>query len=194
MTSKPRTAFIVALGIAAALLATSAISTPAAAANTSIKLYGSRAGGWGLTNTSLSIPGPPLTVYVGDNVTLNLTSLDGFSHRWFIDYNGNNVSGGSEPTSPNFGTALLWNFTVSNVTGTYHYRSDRIAGPGDDLTTMWGNITISANPPSNPLLPGGENTVLIVAGVLIIVAVIAFAAFFWRRMGKRETPPPPPPS
>src|SRR2546422_762070 len=103
--SKPRTAFIVALGIAAALLASSAISTPAAAANTAITLFGSRAGGWGLTNTSLSTPGPP----------------------------------------------------------------------------------------SNPLLPGGQNTVLIVAGVLIIVAVIAFAAFFWRRMGKRETPPPPPP-
>src|SRR5438445_280685 len=100
----------------------------------------------------------------------------------------------AEPMAPNFGTALLWNFTVSNVTGTYHYRSDRTAGPGDDLTTMWGNITISAIPPSNPLLPGGGNTVLIVAGVLIIVAVIAFAAFFWRRMGKRETPPPPPPS
>src|SRR5712692_7667464 len=82
----------------------------------------------------------------------------GFPDGWFIDYNGNNVSGGSEPTSPNFGTSLLWNFTVSNVTGTYHYRSDRTAGPGDDLTTMWGNITISANPPSNPLLPGGENT------------------------------------
>jgi len=191
--SKPRTAFIVALGIAAALLASSAISTPAAAANTAITLFGTRAGGWGLTNTSLSTPGPPLTVYVGDNVTLNLTSLDGFNHRWFIDYDGNNVSSGSEPTSPNFGTALHWNFTVSNRTGTFQYRSDRTAGPGDDLSTMWGNITISASPPSNPLLPGGQNTVLIVAGVLIIVAVIAFAAFFWRRMGKRETPPPPPP-
>jgi hypothetical protein len=191
--SKPRTAFIVALGIAAALLATSAFSTPAAAADTSITLYGSRAGGWGLTNTSLSTPGPPLTVYVGDNVTLNLTSLDGFTHRWFIDYDGNNVSGGSEPTSPNFGTALLWNFTVSNVTGTYQYRSDRTAGPGDDLATMWGNITILPAETTPPLL-GGENTVLIVAGVIvIIVAVIAFAAFFWRRMGKPGTPPPPPP-
>src|SRR3989449_172695 len=152
--SKPHTAFIVALGIAAALLATSATSPPAGAGDRPTPRSGGGAGGGGLTITSLSTPGPPLTVYVGDNVTLNLTSLDGFSHRWFIDYNGNNVSGGSEPTSPNFGTALLWNFTVSNVTGTYHYRSDRTAGPGDDLTTMWGNITISASPPSNPLLPG----------------------------------------
>ena len=192
--SKPRTAFVVALGIAAALLATSAFSTPAAAANNiSITHYGSRAGGWGLTNTSLTTPGPLLTVHVGDNVTLNLTANDTLTHRWFIDYNDNNLSGGSEPTSPNFGTALLWNFTVSNVTGTYHYRSDRTAGPGDDLATMWGNITILAAGTNPPPLVGGENTVLIVAGVIvIIVAVIAFAAFFWRRMGKPETPPPPP--
>ncbi len=195
MMSKPRMAFVVALGIAAALLGVSAFSTPAAAANNvSFTLFGSRAGGWGLTNTTVTSPGPALTVHVGDNVTLNLTSLDAFTHRWFIDYNGNNVSNGAEPTSPNFGTALLWNFTVSNVTGTFRYRSDRTGGPGDDLSTMWGNITILAaqtTPP--PLLPGGENTVLIVAGVIvIIVAVIAFAAFFWRRMGKPGTPPPPP--
>lgn len=191
--SKPRTAFVVALGIAAALLGLSAFSTPAAAANdVSFTLYGSRAGGWGLTNTSLTSPGPPLTVHVGDNVTLNLTSVDGIAHRWFIDYNGNNVSNGGEPTSPNFGTGVLWNFTVSNVTGTYHYRSDRTAGPGDDIATMWGNITIMAAGTTPPLL-GGENTVLIVVGVIvIIVAVIAFAAFFWRRMGKPGTPPPPP--
>ena len=195
MISKPRMAFVVALGIAAALLGVSAFSTPAAAANNvPISLYGSRAAGWGETNTTLTAPGPPLTVHVGDNVTLNLTSVDGVTHRWCIDYNNNSACGGSEPTSPNFGIALLWNFTVSNVTGTYHYRSDRTAGPGDDLAKMWGNITILAaetTPP--PLLPGGENTVLIVAGVIvIIVAVIAFAAFFWRRMGKPGTPPPPP--
>ncbi len=192
--SKPRVAFAVALGIAAALLGVSAFSTPAAAANNiSVTLYGSRADGWGLTNMSLTTPGPPLTVHVGDNVTLNLTANDTFAHRWFIDYNNNSAPGGSEPTSPNFGTAVLWNFTVSNVTGTYHYRSDRTSGPGTDLTNMWGNITILAAETTPPPVLGGENTVLIVAGVVvIIVAVIAFAAFFWRRMGKPGTPPPPP--
>src|SRR5207245_10838105 len=80
---------------------------------------------------------------------------------------------------------LNWNFTAYRV-GTFVYRS-RLD------TNVWGNITISTSPPSNPLLPGGENTALIVAGALIIVAVIAFAAFFWRRLGKREPQPPPPP-
>src|SRR5439155_18155436 len=59
--SKPRMAFVVALGIAAALLGVSAFSTPAAAANNvSFTLFGSRAGGWGLTNTTVTSPGPAL--------------------------------------------------------------------------------------------------------------------------------------
>src|SRR5207249_2425093 len=96
--SKPRMAFVVALGIAAALLGVSAFSTPAAAANNvPISLYGSRAAGWGETNTTLTAPGPPLTVHVGDNVTLNLTSVDGVTHRWCIDYNNNSACGGSAP-------------------------------------------------------------------------------------------------
>jgi len=190
--SKPRTAFVVALGIAAALLATSAFSTPAAAANNiSITLYGSRAAGWGLTNTSLTIPGPPLTVHIGDNVTLILNATDNRNHNWFIDYNNNSAVNAGEPSSPAFTNAgLRWNFTVSNNTGTFRYRSRF----GSDTVTMWGNITILPAGTTPPPILGGENTVLIVAGVIvIIVAVIAFAAFFWRRMGKQETPPPPPP-
>jgi len=194
--SKPRMAFVVALGIAAALLSVSAFSTPAAAANNvPITLYGSRVGGWGYSNATLSIPGPHLTVHVGDNVTLVLFANDTRNHNWFIDYNNNSAVNGGEPSSPTFTNSGLpggsWNFTVSNKTGTFPYRSRF----GSDTVTMWGNITIlAAETPPPSLLPGGENTVLIVVGVIvIIVAVIAFAAFFWRRMGKPGTPPPPPP-
>lgn len=182
-----------ALGIAAALLGVSAFSTPAAAADISFTLYGSRAGGWGFTNTSETIPGPPMTVHVGDNVTLVLNATDTRNHNWFIDFNNNSAVNAGEPSSPTFTNAgLRWNFTVSNQTGTFRYRS-RI---GSDTVTMWGNITIlpaqTTQPGPGPV--GGENTVLILAGVfVVIVAVIAFAAFSWRRMGKKETPPPPPP-
>src|SRR5438445_10378096 len=124
--SKSHMPFVVALGIAAALLGVSAFSTPAAAASdVGITLYGSRAAAWGLTNTTVTSPGPPLTSHVGDNVTLNLPSLDSLARPWFIDSNETHVSNAAEPTSPNFGTALLWNFTVSNVTRTFHYRNDR---------------------------------------------------------------------
>ena len=186
-----RKTFALVVCMAFGLLAIGFAAPPAAAAGSpSIHLWMSRAGGWGITNTSLQNPGPNLPVTLGDNVTLYLNGTDNRNHNWFIDFNNNSAVNANETnvSSPTFRNPveLKWNFTAYKV-GTFVYRS-RFE------PTVWGNITISATPPSNPLLPGGGNTVLIVAGVLIIVAVIAFAAFFWRRMGKRETPPPPPPS
>ena len=182
-----RRRILVAASLACLLFAASAFATPAAAGrNLTYQLYGSRNGGWGSTNTSLTTPGPLIEVEVGDNVTLNLTSLDGLSHRWFIDYNNNSAADGSEPRSPNFANQVLWNFTVSNVTGTFAYRSDRTAGPGDDLATMWGNITIRAAGSSGG--PLGANLLLIGGLVLVIVAVLAIAAVAYRRA--RQPPPP----
>ena len=185
-----RKTFALVVCMAFGLLAIGFAAPPAAAAGSpSIHLWMSRAGGWGITNTSLQNPGPNLAVTLGDNVTLYLNGTDNRNHNWFIDFNNNSAVNANETnvSSPTFRNPveLKWNFTAYKV-GTFVYRS-RFE------PTVWGNITISATPPSNPLLPGGENTVLVVAGVIvIIVAVIAFAAFFWRRMGKPGTPPPPP--
>ncbi len=188
-----RKTFALVVCMAFSLLAIGFAAPPVAAAGQpTIHLWMSRAGGWGTTNTSLQNPGPNLAVTLGDNVTLYLNGTDNRNHNWFIDFNNNSAVNANETnvSSPNFGrnpvVELKWNFTAYRV-GTFIYRS-RLD------TNVRGNITISASPPQNPLLPGGENTVLIVAGVIvIIVAVVAFAAFFWRRMGKQGTPPPPPP-
>jgi hypothetical protein len=178
----------VAAGLACLLLALTAFATPAAAGrNLTYQLYGSRSAGWGFTSTSLTTPGPTLEVEVGDNVTLNLTSVDGLSHRWFIDYNNNSGADPSEPRSGNFGTSVHWNFTVSNVTGTFRYRSDRTAGPGDDLANMWGNITIRPAG-TTPALLGG-NLVLILGLVIAFVGILAIAAYTYRR---QRLPPAPP--
>ena len=186
--STPRRRILLAASLACLLFAASAVATPAAAGrDLTYQLYGSRSGGWGSTNTSLTTPGPLIEVEVGDNVTLNLTSLDGLSHRWFIDYNNNSAADGSEPRSPNFANHVLWNFTVSNVTGTFAYRSDRTAGPGDDLANMWGNITIRAAGSS----AGGLGVNLLLIGiVLVIVAVLAIGAVAYRR-ARQPRPPPP---
>src|SRR5207247_624466 len=173
--------------LACLLFAASAFAIPGAAGrDLTYQLDGSRNGGWGSTNTSLTTPGPLIEVEVGDNVTLNLTSLDGLSHRWFIDYNNNSAADASEPKSPNFANQVLWNFTVSNVTGTFAYRSDRTAGPGDDLAKMWGNITIRTAGSSAGGLGGN---LLLIGIVLVIVAVIAIGPVACRR-----APPPRPPS
>src|SRR5205823_6661776 len=96
-----RRRILVAATLACLLFAASSFATPAAAGrDLTYQLYGSRNGGWGSTNTSLTTPGPLIEVEVGDNVTLNLTSLDGLSHRWFIDYNNNSAADASEVCRP----------------------------------------------------------------------------------------------
>ena len=91
---------LVAATLAVLLLGSIGIAVPAEAArDLPIQLYGSRSTGWGLTNTSLSVPGPSLAVEVGDNVTLNLTSFDGNRHNWYIDYNSNSAVDANETSS-----------------------------------------------------------------------------------------------
>src|SRR2546430_5208894 len=166
-----RKTIVLMVSVAFVLSVPLAFSTPAAAGIVPITLYGGRAGGWGSTNASLLIPGPPLTVHVGDNVSMSLFSADSITHRWFIDYNNNSAAGGNEPRSTTFASptnAVVFDFTVANVTGTYLYRSDQSGGPGTDLTNMWGNITI-LNATAGGGLFSADHTGLIRVGVLIIM-------------------------
>src|SRR5439155_22656403 len=136
-----RRRILLAASLACLLFAASAFATPAAAGrNPTYQLYGSRSGGWGLSNTSLATPGPLIEVEVGDNLTLNLTSLDlNRNHNWFIDYNNNSVVDANESYSDSgtFRGNLQYDFTVGNQTGTFVYRS-RFNGDGN----LWGNITV----------------------------------------------------
>ena len=180
----------VATSLACLLLATIGIAVPGAAArNLTYHLFGSRTAGWGFSNTSLTTPGPLIQVEVGDNVTLNLTSVDGRMHRWFIDYNNNSVADATEPASNNFGVGIDWNFTVSNQTGTFVYRSDRTAGPGDDLAAMWGNLTVR---PAGSTPGTFEANALLIGGAVVLFVVVLAVAALYRRRTKPPVPPPPP--
>jgi len=85
-----------------------------------INLYGSAFQGWGFTMGSISSPGPIITVNQGDLVNLTLTSADGFTHNFFVDYNGDTVPSSGEPESPNFSTVVNYSFKA-DVLGTYMY-------------------------------------------------------------------------
>src|SRR5207247_11351648 len=83
-----RRRILVAATLACLLFAASSFAIPAAAGrDLTYQLYGSRNGGWGSTTTSLTTPGPLIEAEVGDNVTLNLTSLDAVSPRTPLDDN-----------------------------------------------------------------------------------------------------------
>jgi hypothetical protein len=180
---------VLAAALVFGLLASVFSATPAAADRT-ISLYGSRAGGWGLTNTSITSLGPHLQIVQGENVTLFLTSADDFSHDWFIDYDKDGSDGGDEPGHPGTFGAITENFTFSaDRNGTYLYRS---AGDADG-ERMWGLITI--HPPGTSLPGGGgaDVTSLAIVGVIIaVVAVVALYMLFGQKLRRRGAPPPPP--
>lgn len=90
-------------------------------------LHANAGRGWGLSNASISSPGPNLTVYLGDRVTLTLVGNEtNTPHNWFIDYNDDRQPSAGEPSSPRFNGAgdpktLVWNFTADRP-GKWTYR------------------------------------------------------------------------
>src|SRR5439155_444393 len=76
---------------------------------------------------------------------------------------------------------VVWNFTVSNRTGTFVYRS-RIAGDGN----MWGNITISTAGVLGTIL---GNPLVVIGMVVVFGAILAIAVWAYRR--PRHPPEPP---
>src|SRR5436309_12282696 len=85
-----RKTFALVVCMALGLLAIGYAAPPAAAAGQpTIHLWMSRAGGWGLTNTSLKNAGPDLAVTLGDNVTLYLNGTHNRNRHWFMHFNNN---------------------------------------------------------------------------------------------------------
>ncbi|HYT00781.1 MAG TPA: hypothetical protein VEO20_08975 [Thermoplasmata archaeon] len=90
-----------------------------------VTLHGNAGLGWGLTNATITEPGPNLSVHLGDTVTLTLIGNDSAPHNWFIDYDNNLGPNGEEPSSPDFNTAamkvVVWSF-VADRPGNWTYR------------------------------------------------------------------------
>lgn len=151
-------------------------------------LYGSGTtpgNGWGLTSTSITYPGPTLSVNQGATVSIDLFSADGQAHTFYVDFansgstSGNTVSqqfNGTQVVRFTFAAASAGNFTyacgihgASVMKGTLH-----VAGTGGSTTTT----------------PGPDYTVY--AAAIVIIAVVAIvAAVLLRR--KPKAPPMQPP-
>ncbi len=128
---------------------------PRASANVSISLYGSASQGWGFTPTTMTIPGPAITVAQFDSVTVRLEGMDAPRHNFFVDYNANNIPDAStEPVSPDFRNStgfITYTFTA-DVAGVFTYYCDY------HQSTMYGTLTVQpANtPPSAAIsMPDG---------------------------------------
>jgi FtsP/CotA-like multicopper oxidase with cupredoxin domain len=113
------------IAIAAILLATAVFmqaQNTEAATTRNFTLYGAAAQGWGFTNTSITSPGPTITVEKGDTVNLTLISYDGVDHQFFVSYTNSSSPSSSDPESVVFSGTTIFTFVATNTTGTYTYR------------------------------------------------------------------------
>lgn len=94
--------------------------TRPASTTVSFNLFGSLTQGWGFTSTTLTSPGPTITVHQGDLVNVTLTSQDGAPHQFYVDYNGDHAPDNGEPVSPVFTGTINFQFIVSTL-GTFTY-------------------------------------------------------------------------
>lgn len=121
----------------------SPVAPAPAAASYTISLWGSALTGWGLSPNSITKPGPALTVFVGDTVTLKLYSNDSAAHTFYIDLNKDGTNDTGDISAGSFSsktTPLTFTFTVPNSPGTYTYACTI------HPTVMFGSITIVSAP------------------------------------------------
>lgn len=120
------------------------------AADLSLTLYGTAAGGWSLTSGAETNPGPTIVVSEGDRVTVHLISEDTFDHGLFIDFNDNGlIDYNSEVSSPT-GVDVTFSFTVPASPGNHFYfcsiHSPNASGYYAPGAPMYGTFTVNGKP------------------------------------------------
>jgi FtsP/CotA-like multicopper oxidase with cupredoxin domain len=118
--------FLTILVFLAATVTVSVNVRSAKAAVEQIHLYGSYASGWGYSQSSMTSPGPTITVGLNDVVNLTLTNADtGYyapSHQFLLSYHNSSVPQSGDPLSSYFGpgTTITFSFTA-NISGAFTY-------------------------------------------------------------------------
>jgi plastocyanin len=156
------------------------ILIPHPASAVAFNLYGriSPSGGWGTTSSSITQPGPTLTVQPGASVTLTLFSADSNPHRFCIDYEATPdfICQGSELSteSPTFSsptTGVTYPpFTAPTMPGTYTYFCV-IHG-----SAMTGQFIVSSPPRTPDFSIGSNPTSIIVQQGTSVMSTIALTS------------------
>lgn len=119
-------------------------------------LYGSYLSGWGFSPSSMTSPGPTITVNEGDVVNLTLTNQDtglyASPHQFLLSYHNSSIPQSDDVESPQIaaGETIVFSFTA-NVSGTFKYYC--VFHP----SVMYGTFTVTSAIPEFPsliVLPG----------------------------------------
>jgi hypothetical protein len=158
---------VLLIGISAASIR---IQEAKAATTVNITLYGSAYYGWGLTSTSITSPGPTITINQYDYLNLTLISNDGIQHQFFVDYNNNSVLDAGEPHSSPFTSTTVFEFNAT-ISGNFTYRC------AVHPSIMYGTLIVQqAVPEFSPFL---------ILPLFIVVTIAAAVAIRTKRLAKK---------
>ena len=151
-------------------------------------LYGSAttgSNGWGFTSTSITYPGPTLSVNQGATVSIDLLSADGQAHTFYVDF-ANSGSTTNNVVSQTFNGTTVVRFTfVAAQAGNFTYACG-IHG----ASVMKGTLHVAASGGPS-MTPSGPDYTVYAAAIVIIAVVAVVAAVLLRR--KPKAPPMQPP-
>jgi FtsP/CotA-like multicopper oxidase with cupredoxin domain len=130
-------------------------------------LYGYSTVGWGFSSSSMTSPGPTITVNEGDVVNLTLTNADDIyasPHQFLLSYHNGSTLQLGDVESPQFagGETIVFSFTA-NVSGTFTYYC--VFHP----SMMYGTFIVTSAIPEFPSL--------MVLSDFMVVAVFAVALY-----------------
>ena len=182
MTRKIILATIVVLLIGISAASIRIQEAKAAATTVNITLYGSTGGifhqtppiGWGFSATTITTPGPTITINQYDYLNLTLYSEDGEPHQFFVDYNNDSTIDPGDPAMPTtFSSSTVgtvWGFNATR-SGTFTYRC------AIHPSMMYGTlIVVQAVAEFSPFL---------ILPVFIIVTVVAAVAYRTKHSTKK---------
>jgi len=123
-----------------------------------------------------------ISVVSGDTVNLNLISIDGAPHQWFLDFNNNGVLDTDEIASPVFSsttvpthfsfTPLIFNFHSVPSAGNFTIRDSQSAAPTSIFTIIPQQIAAPfippANNPTSNLFPLIDSSRVVTQGSVIV--------------------------
>jgi len=119
--------------------------------------------GFMITGWNSSIPAPAINVNLWDTVSLTLSSGDGGTHNFFVDYNGNKLPSVGEPISPTITAGSIIHYSlVASTAGAFTYYCQFHPTPmNGPFTTNATSIATSIGAQVvNPSLPPAESRTL----------------------------------
>jgi len=177
-----RSFLVITIVIVIGLLSAFAV-TVRASSGTPLTLYAGEVSsstyGFGNTASTITSPGPPLTLVEGTTYTMTVYNVGTMVHAWEI------VSTKAASTSPLFGAGIdLTSYIAPGSSGSFTFTPNKTGNfyyvcpvPGHIALGMWGTVVVSSATSSpSPTIPEFPSALILMFIALAITAPVALLA------------------